>query len=95
MRYIELSPKADDARTRLPARARLAVDRGLQAIANDPAPGAPGSDGPRLVAPADSENTGLIVALIRADRKLLGVTYRIRTSDDVVWVLDIREVFVG
>jgi hypothetical protein len=29
------------------------------------------------------------------NRSAFAITYQIRTADDVVWILDIREIFVG
>lgn len=95
MRYVEFAPRADETRTRLPARVRLGVTRAIHALARDPRPGEPGPSGLRLVAPADSEFPGAIVTITRAAGRHITITYRIRTTEDTLSVLDIREIFVG
>jgi hypothetical protein len=95
VRYVEFSPKADRARTELPASVRLVISRAIRTIVDDPRLGAPGQDGPRFVAPADSPNHGAIAEIVRAGQRHIAITYRIRSADDLVWIEDIREVFVG
>jgi mRNA-degrading endonuclease RelE of RelBE toxin-antitoxin system len=89
VRFVEFSPKAEDARTRAPIAIRRRLADAIRAIAEQPAWG----DSPtRFVAPAHSPNSGLI-----ADLSVLGwaIIYRVRSSDDVVWIEDIRQVVIG
>ena len=89
MRFVEFSPKAEDARTRAPIATRRRLTTAIRAIAEQPAWGAASG---RFVASGHSANSGLI-----ADLSVRGwaIVYRVRTSDGVVWIEDIREVFIG
>jgi hypothetical protein len=89
VRFVEFSPKAEDARTRAPIATRRRLSAAIHAIAAQPAWG----DSPtRFLAPAHSPNSGLIVDLsVRG----WSIVYRVRSSDGVVWIEDIRPVFIG
>lgn len=89
MRFVEFSPKAEDARTRAPIAIRRRLSTAIRAIAERPAWGVLPT---RFLAPGHSANSGLI-----ADLSVRGwaIVYRVRTSDGVVWIEDIREVFIG
>ena len=89
MRFVEFSPKAEDARTRAPIATRRRLSAAIRAIAEQPTWGGSST---RFVAPGHSANSGLI-----ADLSVRGwaIVYRVRTSDGVLWIEDIREVFIG
>ncbi len=89
MRFVEFSPKAEDARTRAPIATRRRLSAAIHAIAAQPGWG---DSATRFLAPGHSANSGLI-----ADLSVRGwaIVYRVRTSDGVIWIEDIREVFIG
>jgi len=87
--FVEFSPEAEDARTRAPIAIRRQLSAAIRAIAERPDWGALPT---RFVAPAHSRNSGLI-----ADTSVRGwaIIYRLRTPEGVVWIEDIRQVFIG
>jgi hypothetical protein len=90
---VELSPTAERGRTQAPVRARRLINQCLREIAADPRWTA-GSW--RFLNPGRSpENSGLIAQVVQAGRRLFVIVYRIRSTERVVWVEDIRELMVG
>ncbi|KRT63945.1 MAG: hypothetical protein XU10_C0006G0092 [Chloroflexi bacterium CSP1-4] len=86
---VVLSPRAEETRTGLPIPTRRAVNAALRRIAEQ---GDWGASPTRFLSPADSPNSGLI-----ADLSVGGyaIVYRVKQREGVVWVEDIRPIFLG
>jgi len=85
---VVLSPRAEETRTgSIPTR--RAVNAALRRIAEQ---GDWGASPTRFLSPADSPNSGLI-----ADLSVGGyaIVYRVKQREGVVWVEDIRPIFLG
>jgi hypothetical protein len=98
MRFVEFSEKADRARTDLLIPIRRKVNAAIRRIASAPEWGAATDSGDdiRVLNPGKlTANSGLIATLIQHGQRTFAIVYRIRSADDVVWIEDIREVFVG
>jgi hypothetical protein len=89
VRFVEFSPKAEAARAQSPIAVRHRLNAAIRAIANEPAWGATPS---RFLNPGHGDNSGLI-----ADLSVRGwaIVYRVRSAENVIWIEDIREVFMG
>lgn len=96
-RYVELSPRAEASRTALPAPIRKTVNAAIRRILANPAWGAvsPSDSELRVLAPGSSPNTGLIAAIVQHGRRSFANVYRPKERATIVWIEDIRELFVG
>ena len=88
MRFVEFSPRAEAGRTAAPVARRHQINRAIRAIAARPDWGASPT---RFLAPG-GVNTGLIVELAVCG---WAIVYRVRSTDDAIWVEDIRELMIG
>lgn len=83
MRFVELSPRAEAARTEAPLSVRRQISAAIRRIAERPAWGSSPS---RFLAP-NGANSGLI-----ADLSVRGwaIIYRVKTAENTVWIEDIE-----
>lgn len=89
-----LSPKAESARTSLAIPDRRRVNAAIRLIAANPEWG--DSAGIRVLNPGHGSNSGLIAHLVQMARgRIVAITYRVRSAEQLVWIEDIREIFVG
>jgi hypothetical protein len=96
VRFVELSPRAEQARTDLPLAIRRLVSGEIRRIAERPDWGVARPDGGiRVLAPGHSPNSGLIASVVQYGRRTFAIVYRLHSADDLLWIEDIREVFLG
>jgi hypothetical protein len=96
-RSVELGPRAEAARTSLPAPIRRSVNAAIRRIVANPDWGAVFATGSelRVLAPGQSSNSGLIATLAQHGARSFAIVYRPRDGGRTVWIEDIREIFVG
>ncbi len=88
MLFVELSPRAEAARTEAPLSVRRQIATAVKNIATHPEWGWSAS---RFIAPA-GDHSGLI-----ADTSVRGwaIVYRVKSAENTIWIEDIRRLMLG